>query len=371
LRAEEKVKQAAFMSSTITRGVAQSNFKRDCIIGLLIRVALWTVLKNVAFSSFSDNLDMYRAQEVLPEDGHSYSHPRYFWGALFALSESLLHKQLEAIKTSPYFSLMMDTSTDCSSQGQLLVYVQYLHMTSMGMRVVVEYLCTVPVVVKTGDLLFSLVCKLIECFGFRPEAFIGFCADGGSEFTGKHVGLITRLNDWLASGGHMKLISVHCSAHRAALVMKDQADAADPPTCSGFTLSDLDNILVSVHGLFAHSSKRKATWAAFIKSRCPSLRRSFPIFNKTRWLSRGECFSVLSAALPWLIVFLASVANRPRDWSNAANLLSTLRNANIVAMLFAMSDLIGMMNAFNSFLQANGRTVLEVASRVEELKVWG
>jgi hypothetical protein len=38
-------------------------------------------------------------------------------------------------------------------------------------------------------------------------------------------------------------------------------------------------------------------------------------------------------------------------------------------MLFAMSDLVGMMNAFNSFLQANGRTVLEVASRVEELKL--
>jgi hypothetical protein len=112
--------------------------------------------------------------------------------------------------------------------------VQYVHLTATGLVVCVEFLCAVPIVFKTGDQLFTLTCKLLDCFGLPTSQLVGFCSDGGSEFRGKNVGLINRLKGWLLNLGHKAMISVHCVAHRAALVMKDSSDAEDPAVCSSW-----------------------------------------------------------------------------------------------------------------------------------------
>jgi len=52
---------------------------------------------------------------------------RYFWSALFSCSEVLLQKQVERIKASSSFALLIDSSTDVSTEDRLLIYVRYLH----------------------------------------------------------------------------------------------------------------------------------------------------------------------------------------------------------------------------------------------------
>ncbi len=57
----------------------------------------------------------------------------YFWSALFSYSEVLLHKQVERIKASSNFALLIDSSTDVSMKDHLLIYVRYVD-TSISTR---------------------------------------------------------------------------------------------------------------------------------------------------------------------------------------------------------------------------------------------
>ncbi len=59
---------------------------------------------------------------------------RYFWSTLFSCSEVLLQKQFERIKASSSFALLIDSSTDVSTEDHLLIYVRYLHPDTLALQ---------------------------------------------------------------------------------------------------------------------------------------------------------------------------------------------------------------------------------------------
>jgi hypothetical protein len=79
------------MHGLVVEGGLLDKFKKDTVVGMLLRVALLITLFNLTFSLFPHQLNMLRAVGVY--DGPDYSHSRYYWGALFSLSEAALVRQ--------------------------------------------------------------------------------------------------------------------------------------------------------------------------------------------------------------------------------------------------------------------------------------
>ena len=82
------------------------------------------------------------------------------------------------------------------------------------------------------------------------------------------------------------MISVHCAAHRSALVMT--AAAMRVPG-----VKKVDHILKDVNHLFIKSATRQGAWERYAKKRGVT-RFQFPLFGTTRWFSRTECIVVLA-----------------------------------------------------------------------------
>lgn len=97
------------------------------LLPTLLLGALWLVMENMPGSKFPSLIQLLKCLKVIPESDivPKFTHPRYFWSCLFALSEILLCSQLTAIRASPFFSIMMDSSTDVTSESHVLIYVQY------------------------------------------------------------------------------------------------------------------------------------------------------------------------------------------------------------------------------------------------------
>jgi hypothetical protein len=312
------------------------------VMPTLLMAALWLVVENIPGVKFPSLLSLLVTVGAV-QLSHKYNHTRYFWSCLFALSEVLLLQQLARVELSPYFSIIMDSSTDISSEDHVLIYVQYLSVPSF--RVCVEYLCTIKVGSKTADIVIAALRTVLTALQLNIKNMVGFCADGGSEYAGKHNGVAAQLK----RDDVPYLITTHCAAHRAALVMGDQVksqyNAGDD-----MTLDAVDQMLRGVHGLFAKSPKRQAQWKKFA-ARYGVTRFKFPIFNTTRWFSRYDCLVVLTANLPVLLLFLEKYKER---WLAADSMYELLHKAMAVGLLMCMRDIMSVMQHLNTELQKDG-----------------
>ncbi len=88
---------------------------------------------------------------------------RYFWSALFNCSEVLLQKQVERIKASSSFALLIDSSTDMSTEDHLLIYVRYLHPDTLVATT--EYMTCVKLLATTVDAITAVLLRVMTALG--------------------------------------------------------------------------------------------------------------------------------------------------------------------------------------------------------------
>jgi len=160
---------------------------------------------------------------------HKFNAKRYFWSALFWLSECILTKQLSRIHSSPFYSVLTDSSTDVGREDHMMVYIQYMDPDTYTVQT--EYLCTVQIALATSDVVYAALTKTLEVFKFDLNKCIGFCSDGASVFTGTITGVAVKMRQLVRW-----VVCVHCAAHRCALVMTAAAD-------SKFLITEIQNAL--------------------------------------------------------------------------------------------------------------------------------
>jgi hypothetical protein len=117
----------------------------------------------------------------------------------------------------------------------------------------------------------------------------------------------------------------------------------------------LDGVLTAVHSLFNRSPKRQKQWGLFA-ARYGVTSVKFPLFNKTRWLSRHQCLEVVLRCLPVLIRYLTCVVNTSDDdkWVAAAlKVLSMLEDKQTLFILHCAADLLDPVNWLNTSFQSD------------------
>jgi hypothetical protein len=143
----------------------------------------------------------------------------YFWSALFSCSEVLLQKQVKWIKASSNFALLIDSSTNVSTEDHLLIYVRYLHPNTLVATT--EYLTCVKLLATTADAITTVLLGVMTALGLDVQRMAGFCSDGAATMAGVKSGVAARLK-----AINPRIVAVRCVAHRTALVMNDTAKSS-------------------------------------------------------------------------------------------------------------------------------------------------
>ena len=128
----------------------------------------------------------------------------------------------------------------------------------------------------------------------------GICTDGDSAMVGEEQGLSARLKAVAPM-----LFSVHCSAHRVALVQSNVAEASAE-------IKQLESVLKNVSGLFKGRTRKFKQWETFAKKNGVT-RFKFPTFTQVRWWSREDAINVLVSNIVVLMRFLQKYKNPRKD----------------------------------------------------------
>jgi hypothetical protein len=231
--------------SSITRMKKAAAERVSGVAPLLIYTALFIIFHNLPASIFPAQLahcvfmQAYQGYACLLGN-QKYSHTRYFWSCLFACSQVLFASQIKAIAASPCWGLMIDSSSDISGEDHLLVYARF-QKTPEGWEFTTQFLCAVKMSAGTSSHITAVVLKVIALTGLPLDKLVGVCTDGATSMLGCHNGFVTQLAarvPWV--------ISIHCIAHRCALVLSTKVKHFSE-------LRKVDSLLAQVHSLFAHS----------------------------------------------------------------------------------------------------------------------
>ncbi len=113
---------------------------------------------------------------------------RYFWSTLFSCSQVLLLKQVERIKASSSFALLIDSSTNVSTEDHLLIYVRYLHPDTLVATT--EYLTYMKLLATTADAIITVLLGVMTALGLDVQRMAGFCSDGATTMAGMKSGVV-------------------------------------------------------------------------------------------------------------------------------------------------------------------------------------
>ncbi|KAH8939181.1 hypothetical protein BDL97_15G024600 [Sphagnum fallax] len=292
----------------------------------LMATTLTCIKERLPISKFAPLLALEKFLGV-DQIAHKYNHSRYFWSALFNYSEVLLQKQVERIKASSNFALLIDSSTNVSTKDHLLIYVKYLHLDTLVATT--EYLTYVKLLATTADAITAVLLGVMTALGLDVQRMAGFYSDGATIMAGVKSGVVARLK-----AVNPCIVAVRCVVHRTALVMSNTAKSSSE-------LQVVDSELRQVHNLFNHNSKRQSQWEAFVKGYNITQFR-FPIFNATRWFSWLQCVVVLTNNLAELIIFLGRATrkhNSKQPWPAGATALEELCDVQAATKLNLLRDI--------------------------------
>lgn len=129
-----------------------------------------------------------------------------------AMADDVKNTLIEHLKSSHYYSLQLDETTDVADLANLLVYVRYEYD---GAAQEDFLFCQSLQTRTTAEHILELLNAFVQDNGLGWKKCVGVCTDGARAMTGRHSGLAARIH---AVAPEMRLI--HCSIHCDALVVK-------------------------------------------------------------------------------------------------------------------------------------------------------
>ena len=108
-----------------------------------------------------------------------------------ALSKVVDEELIDDLKNSTYYSIMLDESTDRSTEKTLMVYVKYIKSNVS----VTRFLSVIELSNGTADCIFNAVKELFNMFRLDFSKCISISTDGASVMTGIRSGVTTRFSD--------------------------------------------------------------------------------------------------------------------------------------------------------------------------------
>ena len=320
---------------------------------------------NLPFTDFSDTMGL--AQKLTGKTGIGRRSNEDCAEFINALHTLIFRRLVDRVAASPFFSIMIDETSDVEHHSQLILYVRYF--TGKRPVAVTEYFTLVHINSATGLAITAAIKEaIISARGTDERTTIditklcGIATDGASNMTGVNIGVQVRL----AEDVNAYLVGVHCMAHRLQLASKDAFKAVP-------YLKTIEAVLTAVNGYFCHSNKRAAKLKEIQKAlELPELivKRYVP----TRWLSRSEAVTRIVDIYPSLLKFFTDeVADEDKELTDkqreSANyLLTTLLSWRTLAWLLFLNGILSTLNDISKMLQLKHANIVTVTHRLKTIR---
>lgn len=255
---------------------------------------------------------------------------------ILVMANDVKETVIEQIKSSIFFALQMDESTDVTNFAQLMVYCRFLH----GNEIKEDFLfCESLLSTTTSVEIFNKVNDFITKHGLDWLKCVGICSDGARAMTGKHGGVVTRIKAVAP-----ECVFIHCSIHRQALAAKGMPDE----------LRQILNDAVKVVN-FIKSRALNSRLFRLLCSEMGSIHDSLLLHTEVRWLSRGKVLSRLFELRSEVQIFLAKENHELKD---------KFTDEIWLCQLAYLSDIFNRLNDLNLGLQGKHTTRFVIIDKV-------
>ena len=181
---------------------------------------------------------------------------------------------LENIQNAEYFSLIIDESTDISTESVMAIIVKYFDLSLQ--RVATHLLDLPPLTGETAEQLFNLLCNELKANDLDLSKCVGFAADTTNVMFGSHNSIVSRLRE-----RNPNLILVKCVCHSISLAVSRSTKLLP---------KQLEQVVRECNSYFSHSSKRLHDLKDFQDFMHCQQQRILKLHD-IRWLSLSACVS--------------------------------------------------------------------------------
>ena len=316
-----------------------------------MRAVYWLAKEDIAtvkydsLLNFLDEVGLESVKNLRVGGNATYRSHQSAEGMQDAIATVLKSNIDKLVEASPFFSLLIDESTDVSNHENLVVYVKLLN----EFKPELHFLENINVRDGKAETITTAVNLLMERRNLHKDKMTGFGSDGASVMTGKNNGVSKRMKD-----DSPFLLSIHCMAHRLALCTSQAANGIP-------YLAKFKEILTALYRYFDKSALRSQTLSEFQKIfEHPELKIK-EVFD-IRWFSFYGALETLNRTWQSLVAYMES---RPNSDDKARGFKKSLKEFNFVATLCMMMDVIPVLTFMSLALQKEHVELASVQAMVK------
>ena len=218
-----------------------------------VKIAKLQIAVSMSCHSAIRTIDHMSEIMVAHESGSTLGQIKLLRTKCIALIKNVISPELKSdliqdLQNKKY-TLIIDESTDVSTQKYLCIVIRYL--SDKTNQIATSFLSLIPVQEATGDNIFNLINKEIKSCNKDLKNCIGFASDGASNMVGCNNLVWSRIRDVFPSGVQYKYVY-----HSLALCVKYAVPKL--PSSIGFLLTEIPN-------WFRHSNLRRKAFKDLFK----------------------------------------------------------------------------------------------------------
>ncbi|XP_061598835.1 uncharacterized protein LOC133461871 isoform X3 [Cololabis saira] len=255
------------------------------------------------------------------------------------MASDIQQQLIERVKSSPFFSLQLDESTDVTNATLLLVFVRYCWDNSLHEDIL---FCRELPTQTTAQECFRCMDNYFSENGMDWQNCVGVCSDGAASMTGKHHGVIRQILDRAPEAKW-----THCFLRRESLAAKKMSEFHEVIDVSVKTINLIKNNAVNSRSFAELCKDMEADHIQLLNH------------SEVRWLSRGLLLNRLFELRNEVFSFLTE---------KKYTLAHHFANTKFTAKLAYLCDIFSLLNQLNISLQGRTSNIFVVANKVKAFK---
>lgn len=255
---------------------------------------------------------------------------------------------VEGIKSSPWFAVQCDESTDVANCCQLLVFARYIYEDNIKEELL--FVKDLKTTAKASDVMAAFT-NFFDTYKILWIKLIGVCTDGAPSMIGCRSGFVTLLKE-----KNPAILSTHCMIHRQALAAKTLPDE----------MNSVLKLAIKVVNYIKHSAVNTRLFAALCDD-LSAAHKTLLFHTEVRWLSKGNMLARLFMLKDEVLLFL--------EQQHKTELHDSFSKDAFQLSLAYLADFFESLNSLNLKLQGNMKSNIMahhdfIKAFVEKLQLW-
>ena len=273
-----------------------------------------------------------------------YTHHSIQNELLSIIQQHILSQIVSEIKTSKYYLIMIDETTDISRHQQVSLVIRY---TDDQFNVYERFIGFERASDTTGQGLFDLLMVWLKKLDLDIKYIVGQCFDGASSVRGKSKGVANRVIQLVPTA-----LYVHCNGHVLNLCLVDVSEGV-------VHVRNNFGIVKSLYALIETSPKKHKVFEDLQKEGgvvCVTLKK----LSETRWCCRYESLKIISSRYSEILSTLELI-----ETGDSFILLQVIKTFDFVLHIYMMNEIYLITHILSKFLQSANLSLTDALAQVK------